>query len=502
MLFGVGPDGDGRLPHLPRGRAAGDPLADGGDRRSCASSRLSRPVIRYLERLASHDLAFRVLGNARLASTGASSRSAPVQLEGYRKGDLLSRMVADVDALQNLHLRAVGPPLVALVAGAVAIGVAAAVLPAAALVLAAGLLAGGIAVPAAAGSLARRTGGRQAAARGELAAELVEVLTSAPELAVYGQRGCQPRPRAGSRRRARAASPSRRPRRRSSATASGSSSSALTVAGVLACAVSAHAAGSLDRTLIALIALLTLASFEAVQPLSAAARELFVTLAAGTTDPRAHGPGAGRRDPADPRRRHHRPFAVALENVRARYSPDEDLVLDGISLRLEPGRRIALVGESGAGKTTVVEPPAPLPRPGGRSRVTLGGRDLREFRPGGRPARDRRRRTGLASLLDVASARTSSSRGPRPPTTSSSGRSAAPVSGLGDGVAGRLGIRSSASKAGSSREASANGSRSPAPCLRMPRSWCWTSRPRISTRPPQSGSSRDILEAADGAPSF
>ena len=54
---------------------------------------------------------------------------APGRLEGYRKGDLLSRMVADVDALQNLHLRVMGPPLVALVAGAVAIGVAAAFVP-------------------------------------------------------------------------------------------------------------------------------------------------------------------------------------------------------------------------------------------------------------------------------------------------------------------------------------------------------------------------------------
>ena len=114
---------------------------------------------------------------------------APVQLEAYRKGDLLSRMVADVDALQNLHLRVVGPPMVALVAGAVAIGVAAAFVPWAALVLTAGLLFGGIAVPAVSGSLSRRTGGRQAAARGELTAELVEVLDAAPELAVYGREG-------------------------------------------------------------------------------------------------------------------------------------------------------------------------------------------------------------------------------------------------------------------------------------------------------------------------
>ena len=111
---------------------------------------------------------------------------APAQLEGYRRGDLLSRMVADVDALQNLYLRGLGPPLVALLAGAVAVGVAAALLPVAGLVLAAGLLAGGLAVPALSGALARRAGRRQATARGELSAELVELIRGAPELSPYG----------------------------------------------------------------------------------------------------------------------------------------------------------------------------------------------------------------------------------------------------------------------------------------------------------------------------
>ena len=126
---------------------------------------LARPIARYLERLASHDLAFRVLGRVRVRVYERIEPLAPAELEGYRRGDLLSRMVADVDALQNLYLRGVGPPLVALVAGAVSVGVAAAFLPGAALVLAVGLLVGGIAVPLVAGALGRRaarTRGRRA----------------------------------------------------------------------------------------------------------------------------------------------------------------------------------------------------------------------------------------------------------------------------------------------------------------------------------------------------
>ena len=82
---------------------------------------LTRPLARYFDRLASHDLAFRVLGRARVRVYERVEPLAPAQLEGYRRGDLLSRMVADVDSLQNLHLRGVAPPLVALVAGAVSV---------------------------------------------------------------------------------------------------------------------------------------------------------------------------------------------------------------------------------------------------------------------------------------------------------------------------------------------------------------------------------------------
>ncbi|MFZ0379034.1 MAG: hypothetical protein WAL38_14490, partial [Solirubrobacteraceae bacterium] len=78
---------------------------------------ISRPVVRYLERLASHDMTLRVLGRLRARFFERIEPLAPAQLDGYRRGDLLSRMVADVDALQNLYLRGLEPPLVALLAG-------------------------------------------------------------------------------------------------------------------------------------------------------------------------------------------------------------------------------------------------------------------------------------------------------------------------------------------------------------------------------------------------
>jgi ATP-binding cassette, subfamily C, bacterial CydC len=339
---------------------------------------LTRPLTRYLERLASHDLALRVLGRVRVRVYRDIEPLAPAQLVGYRHGDLLARMVADIDALQNLHLRAVGPPLVGLLAGAVTVGVAAAFLPAAGLVLAAGLVAGGVAVPALAGWLGRRGGRRQAAARGELSAELVEVLRAAPELVAYGGAS---EAQAG----LRAADGALVKLARRDALVGGLADGVglavvgATVAGVLAVAVRASDDGDLDRTLIAMLALLALASFEAVQPLAAAARELSVTLAAGGRVLELSDREPAVVDPAAPAPAPAWPFAVALQDVRARYGPGERPALDGFTLRLEPGRRVALVGPSGAGKTTVVNLLLRFLDPE-VGRVTLAGRDLREYR--------------------------------------------------------------------------------------------------------------------------
>jgi thiol reductant ABC exporter CydC subunit len=339
---------------------------------------LARPLTRYLERLTSHDLALRVQARVRARVYRRIEPLAPAQLEGYRDGDLLARMVADVDALQGLHLRAVGPPLVAVAAGALAVGATAFILPAAAIVLAAGLLAGGIAVPACAGALARRAGRGQAAARGELAAEVVELLTAAPELVVNGAGAAAlARVRAGDRALVRLG--------RRDALAGGVADglglavTGATVAAVLAVAIRAGAEGHLDRVLVATLALLALASFEAVQPLSAAARELSATVAAGRRVLELIDRRPAVADPEEPASPPCWPFTVALDGVRARYGAAERPALDGIDLRLEPGRHVALVGASGAGKTTIVNLLLRFLDPEA-GRVTLADRDLREYR--------------------------------------------------------------------------------------------------------------------------
>jgi thiol reductant ABC exporter CydC subunit len=339
---------------------------------------LGRPVIRYFERLTSHDVALRVLGGVRTSFYQRIEPLAPAQLDAYRKGDLLSRMVADVDAQQNLYLRGLEPPIVALLAGSVAVGVTVAFVPAAGLVLALGLLVGGLAVPALSGLLGTRAGRRQAGARGELSAELVELMRAAPEVVAFGAE------RAGIDR-IRAADSSLVTLARRDAFAAGIGDglglivTGITVAGVLAVAVNASAQGHLDRVLIAMLALLALASFEAVTPLAATARDLSATLAAGRRLLELTSQDALVQDPPRPAPAPEWPFAFELEGVRAHYPGQPFPALDGVSLRVQPGERVALVGPSGAGKTTIVNLLLRFLDPE-QGRVTLAGRDLRDYR--------------------------------------------------------------------------------------------------------------------------
>ena len=338
---------------------------------------LARPVARYADRLASHDLALRALGRIRARVYERIEPLAPGRLEAYRRGDLLARMVGDVDTLQGLYVRALLPGAVALVVGAACILVAALILPAAAAILAGGLLVAGVPLPWLSARLARAVGRRQAVARGTLTAELVELLRGAPELVVFGQEE-----RTLARVRELDVALARLGRRDALVAGLGDALTilvaGLTVTGVLAVAVSATAAGSLDPVLVATLALLALASFDAVTPLAPAARELSSTLASGRRVLEVIDRAPAVREPELPVPAPPRRAPVRLEGVTARYDPVEEPVLRDLDLELAPGRKVALVGPSGAGKTTVTRLLLRFLEPE-RGRVTIGGRDVREY---------------------------------------------------------------------------------------------------------------------------
>ncbi|CAM5330229.1 Thiol reductant ABC exporter subunit CydD OS=Streptomyces rimosus subsp. rimosus (strain ATCC/ DSM 40260 / JCM 4667 / NRRL 2234) OX=1265868 GN=cydD PE=4 SV=1 [Streptomyces rimosus subsp. rimosus] len=147
---------------------------------------IGRAVFRYAERLVAHDAVFRMLADVRVAVFRRLERLAPAGLRERSRGDLLSRLVADVDAVQDYFLRWLLPVGAAVVVGLGSVGFTTWLLPEAGAVLAAGLLLAGAGVPALSAVLARRAERQLSPARGVLSAHVVDLLTGTAELTVAG----------------------------------------------------------------------------------------------------------------------------------------------------------------------------------------------------------------------------------------------------------------------------------------------------------------------------
>ncbi|WP_051885966.1 thiol reductant ABC exporter subunit CydD [Streptomyces hygroscopicus] len=224
---------------------------------------IGRAAFRYAERLVSHDAVLRVLADLRVAVYRRLERLAPAGLGRTRRGDLLSRLVADVDTVQDYFLRWLLPVGSALTVSVASVGFLTWVLPGAGAVLAAGLLVAGVGVPLVSGALARRAERRLAPARGALSAQVVDMLAGTAELTVSG---ALPR-RLDALRRADGAL-TRIARRAAAATGAGAGLSALvcglTVAAAAWLGVSAVADGRIHGVWLAVVVLTPLAAFEAV----------------------------------------------------------------------------------------------------------------------------------------------------------------------------------------------------------------------------------------------
>ena len=340
---------------------------------------VGRGVFRYAERLSSHDVAFRVLAGLRVRVYRRLERLAPAGLREFRSGDLLARLVSDVDATQELFLRGVGPPLAALVVGAGAVAAVWLLVAApAGIMLAAGMIAGGVLVPWLAFARARRAGRRTAAARGGFSASLTDVLAGAAELQAFG--ACDDA-LAG----LAVADRDLTQLARTSGSGEGlgvglgTGVAGVTVWAVLLLGVAGVAAGPLSRVPLAAAVLIALAAFEAVAPLPAAAISLGqARTAAGRVAAVLDAPEPV-TDPADPLPPPAGPLRVTLRDARVRYHPAEPFALDGIDLDLWAGRRVALIGPSGAGKSTVAGLLLRFCELSGGS-ATLCGADLDRYR--------------------------------------------------------------------------------------------------------------------------
>ena len=348
---------------------------------------IGRGVLRYVDRLVSHDVALRGMATLRTTLYERLTAGRPEATLRLRRGDLLARVGADVDAVGDVVVRGLLPAGVALALGAGTVTAMAFFWPPAALGLALCLVLAGVVAPALTVRGSRTAERLAVQARSDSAAAALATLDDAGPLLVAG--GLERRladQRAADARVAAAVDAGAGP----AALAAGIGTSAAGLAALIALVtgVSAVASGSLAAVELAVIVLTPLAAFEATSLLPMAAVQLQRSRAAAARllallDDAEVGEGADVAEVA---------VTEATATSAGRWDvltarglacgwPGRPPVLTGVDLELAPGRSLAVVGASGVGKTTLLLTLAGL-LPPVAGHVSLDGRDLADVAAG------------------------------------------------------------------------------------------------------------------------
>ncbi len=341
---------------------------------------IGRGVFRYLERLASHRLTLHLLGRLRVWFYEALEPLAPARTLSMRSADLLTRAVADVESLQELYIRVLAPPLVAVAVGAGTGFFIGAFHLSLAIVFLSLFAAAGIGIPAGIHVLGTRVGNRLTGTRADLAAAIVDGIQGMADLLACGQ-GAAQRHRVEELSLRLVRDRERASRVEALGTAAMTFATHATVWIILVIAIPMVRAGFSDGVGLAVVCLVAMAAFEAVQPLPAAARHLSEQLAAGRRVFAVLDARPVVEDPvrAAPVSQDLSPPAVEAHGLEFTYPGSEVPALAGLDLELPAGCRLAVVGPSGAGKSTLAhlllrfwDPTA--------GEILLAGRPLADYR--------------------------------------------------------------------------------------------------------------------------
>ncbi len=347
---------------------------------------LSRGVFRYLERLVSHDVTFRLLAGWRVWFYQAVEPLVPARLIRHHSGDLLTRVIRDIGSLENFYIRMVNPPLVALLVSVAVILFLAGFGTPLAWVLLFFLLLAGIVLPILIFLQSHRVGPHIITARAQYSTLLIDSIQGMPDLLTCGQAQSM------LERLSLAGEQVTKLQNRmagiaSQSTALGNFLANLGMLSVLAMAIQMVSTGQLEGVLLGVVTLTALTCFEATQPLPQVTQTFeSIQAAAG----RLYELVDTTRPVSDPIQSYELTANLDLEvkNLSFQYPPwpDSDLPvsastfgLKDISFSLPQGKHITLVGASGAGKTTLINL---LLRfwDYQQGSILLGGLDLRSYK--------------------------------------------------------------------------------------------------------------------------
>jgi len=316
---------------------------------------IARAAGRYAERLVNHDTTFRILAELRVWFFRRLEPLAPSGLQAHRSGDLLSRIRADIDVLDDFYVRGVVPTGVAVLSTA---GLALFLLHfdlRLALVDVAALACAGVALPVLAAGRGKRPGRDRVVRAAELRSFLVEQVQGLAELEALGAVDLH-----AARGEAAEAEMDRAQRTLSSV--QGAVEAQVTAVSLAAVWVSALilaslvGAGRLPGPDMAMLTVVVLASFETIMPLpgvmqrfgemAAAARRLFQVI----DEKPAVVEQGGLEEPGQPPES----VGLAIQDVHFRYGAGHPWVFRGLCLDVPSGKVMGISGPTGAGKSTLV----------------------------------------------------------------------------------------------------------------------------------------------------
>jgi thiol reductant ABC exporter CydC subunit len=313
---------------------------------------ISRGVFRYLERLVSHNVTFRLLARLRVWFYEKLEPLAPARLMEYKSGDLLARVIGDVETLENFYVRVISPALTAILIG---LGVSvffAAFYPPVALLLICFFLTLGLILPLLAQLLSRGPGRRLITQRADIQSQLVDGIQGLADLLAFG-RGRDRLKQIGSMSKRYASTQKQMARISGLHSALGTLLTNLGLWLVLLLVIPQVTAGNIRGVMLGTFALMTLASFEAVTPLPLAAQMWNASREAAKRLFQVVDAEPAVKENGEERSESSSPGGLRFTGLSFAYPSQNVPALQDIDFTVPEGKSIAIVGPSGAGKSTL-----------------------------------------------------------------------------------------------------------------------------------------------------